>query len=370
MLKIQWILGPALLLGPVAMTASAQTRPYGGTGGTGSTDNTSPYRQNVQKAGSLTQAPGLITKQTNKTPLSTYNSSKYAGIVTIPEQARSILPRYRMPSRFDMQPLPTTSAQTWLSRQNLLALRSPLARKATSTIGKNDFVTDPETGQMFGDYSRIQQRVDAAKPGFNSDKSDDGSYQDAIVKRLQAKANEYYDLGTAAFRQSKFTNAADYFDLVKEVEYDKTRAYLAKAIVGVQRSDYLTAHGNLLRAMDLAQNLDDLKIDINKFYKSPEDFRRRAELLNLQAQKYTDSPIATLILSYYMWVNGDMETAISTATTAEKRSPGVSNVPVKKFRDFLILQRSGPKSEPAVAGVPTSSVTAPSPPPSTSQKTP
>ena len=365
MLKIQWILGPALLLGSTAMTASAQSRAYSG-GGTA--DNTSPYRQNVRKAGALTQAPGLITKQANKHALSTYETSRYAGIVTVPEQARSILPRNRLPSRFDMQPLPTTPVQSWLNRQNLLALRSPLARKMTSTIGRNDFVTDPETGQMFGDYSRIQKRVDAAKPGFDTDKSDDGSYQDAIVKRLQAKADEYYDLGTAAFRQSKLTNAANYFDLVKDIEYDKTRAYLAKAIVAVQRADYLTAHGNLLRAMDLAQDLDSLKIDVSKFYKSPEDFRRRTELLNLQTQKYTESPIATLTLSYYLWINGDMETAITTATAAEKHSPGLSNVPVKKFRDFLILKRTGPK--PGPTGASTSSITAPSPLPSTSQKSP
>ena len=348
MLKIQWILGPALFLGPAVAQSFAQK------------SGDSPFRTNTQRARSLNQAPQFMAKSNNRHPLSTFDTSRNAGIVTLPDQARSILPRNFRFSRYDMQPLPTTAIKRHLDQQNLLGVRSPLARKTTSTNGRNDFVTDDETGQMFGDYSRIEKLAASGKSAANPQKADDGSFQDAIIRRLEAKANEYYDLGASAFRQGKYIQANGYFDLVKDVENDKTRPYLAKVIVGVQKDDYLSAHANLLRAIDITPNLDGLKVDVTKFYKGPEDFRRRVELMNLKASRTTDNPIAGLLQSYYMWLNGDLGTAIAAATAAEKNSPGDAGRAVKKFRDLMIVQRTAPK--------PTADSAAPATPQSTSQK--
>jgi len=344
MLKIRWILGPVLLLGPAAALCSAQVQ-----------GSDSDFRSNARRAAGLNQAPKFIGRNSmSRGRLGTFNSTRYGGITTIPEQVRSLMPQRNRYSRFDLQPLPTSPIKRSLDRQNLLSVRSPLAKKTTSTIGRNDFVTDAETGQMFGDYSRIEKLAESVKTPVNPEKADDGKFQDAIVRRLEAKANEYYDSGTAAFRKGKYINANGYFDLVKEVESDKTRPYLAKVMVGTQREDFLSAHVNLLRAIDLAQDLNTLKIDTSKFYR-PEDFRRRVELMNLKASRTTENAYASLLQSYYLWLNGDIETAISTAAVAERNSPGDSGRAVKKYRDLLIRHRMDPI--PAVA----------SPPPATSQ---
>lgn len=340
----RWFLGPALLLG--LMSAPGEVQAFQGRGSVpgapGFVDNSpggSAFRSNVQRAGGLRQNLGMINSPNgNKHALSTHDTSRFAGIITVPDQLRSLLPGRTRPSRFDFATLPTSRAKLGVDGRNLTSARSPLARKAISA-SRNDFAKDDQ-GQMAADYSRIEKESGDATSKVDPLKPDDGAYQRAILQRLQEKSDEFFDRGAAAFKNGQLINARNYFDLVREVEPDKTRPYLANVFVAVQKGDYLTAHGNLIRAMDIMHDIEELRMEPTKFYKAAEDLKRRTETINLIAQRNPSSPIPSLVLAYYSWLNGDVGTAISAAASAEKNSPAPADVPVKKFREQLIRQRS------------------------------
>lgn len=214
-----------------------------------------------------------------------------------------------------------------------------MARRTGSYIGRNDFIKD-ENGRMQGDYSKIEEQAQAITATVDPSKPDNGKYQDAIVARLKAKADEYYETAMTAFRKGQNIQAKNYFELVREVEPDATRSYLGSVFVFMHKDDFLQASGILLRALDIMQSLDDVRVDTTRFYKAQEEFNRRVERVNYFAQKNKDNSALTMMLAYYSWLKGDVGTAIDAAASAEKNLPAPANAPIKKFRELLIQQRT------------------------------
>jgi hypothetical protein len=306
----------------------------------------SAARARTERAASMNQAPKFISNSRPYQPrMGFLDTFKYRGISTRSEQLRSMLPpRYgKTFADRDDQLLPETPIKAMLDRRNLLTLRSPMARRANSYIGRNDFVKD-ENGQMPGDYSKIEAQADAVTVSIDPLKPDTGAYQDAIIARLKAKADEYHETALVSFRKGRYIQAKNYFDLVRDVEPDATRSYLGSVFVFMHKDDFLQASGVLLRALDIMTTLDDVRVDPEKFYRAREDFIRRVERVNYFAQRNKESSSLSLMLAYYSWLKGDVGTAIDAAANAEKNLPEPANVPVKKFRELLIAQRtSAPK---------------------------
>lgn len=170
---------------------------------------------------------------------------------------------------------------------------------------------------------------------------------DALEQRLARLADGYFDNGTQAFTKGKFIQAKNYFDLVRELEPTKTRSYIAMALVATQRTDFATAWWNILQAIDIADDADDLRIDLNRFFKSAEDSRRTREAINRAALSYPDVGTISGMLAYYSFLNGDLGTAADAAANAEKNTPSAAAEPIKKFRGMLAQLRSTPSSRPA-----------------------
>jgi hypothetical protein len=326
--RLSWIFGPclAVCIGLSPPSAEAQQR-------------RATHRSNVQKAAGLKNVPKFVSSnRVRQSPLSTFDNRRYSGIVTRPEQIRSLINTPSRYGRTQFKELMPTPVKQILDRRNLLTVRSPLARQTMSVIGRADYLPDEESGAMRGDYERLLDTVPDVP--INPLRGDDGSFQDAIEARLRASADEYYQKATDAFTKRQFIQARNFFGLVKDVEPDKTRAYLGTLFISVHKGDFFQAYGALLRAIDLADQLDELRVDTNFFYKNQEDFRRRVENLNLIAQRSRESDAAQMLYAYYAWLNGDVGTAIDSAASAEKLAKGAVALTINKFREFLIQKRS------------------------------
>ncbi|MCG8405593.1 MAG: hypothetical protein MI923_10390 [Phycisphaerales bacterium] len=241
------------------------------------------------------------------------------GIRSSDRERRTTSEGYSFERKFDLlrpiQPFASPIVRD-LNRRNLLRSRSPLGRRSASFIGRRYYGMEPDRRSP-GDLD-----IPPPSPTVTKIESDtEGrSYTDLLVARLRKKADDYFDLGITYFREKEYLKSRQHFELAQQVDQDHPRTYLAKMIVSFQRGDLNIAIVSLKHGIDRAESLDDLRIDWKRFYATEQEFQRLVDSASLLANSPKVSPGVKLLLAYYTWLNGDLQTAISVAESAERQA--------------------------------------------------
>lgn len=239
-----------------------------------------------------------------------FGSRRSGGLVTRAEKIRSYdgLPFERREFGLirPVEPLYSPIARD-LRQRNLLRSRSTLGRRSASVIGRQDYDWVEDATPLPGSQSNPESGLKTS------------SYSDMLAARLQKKANDHFELGIAYFKAEQFLKARQHFQLARQINADHPKSYLAEMIVSYHRKDFNTAVINLEFALNRASSLNDLKIDWQEFYSSKQDFQRVVDSVSLLANLPKAPPNLSLMLAYYTWLNGDLNTAISLAQSAEMR---------------------------------------------------
>lgn len=309
---------------------------------------TTGVRTSLDRLAGMRQAPRYLSSATsNRNRLGTFQDNAYSGVLTRMDQVRALMPR-RSPSIIrEFQPLPPSPIQAMLERRNLLSVRSPIARKASSSIGRNLMPTGIDPGpDTFTFIPPMPTSTNS--PATQSSAPPDTHYQDVLASRLSRMAEEYYASGSSSFTKKDWISARKYFDLVRELEPDKPRANIALTLVATQRAEFASAWMHFLKAVDVAHSADDLRVNVSQFWANPDELRKTREEVNRAVQKFPEYGAIAGMLSYYSFLIGDLGTAADAVANAEKNTTEEYKEPIKKFRDMLLELRTAPASRPAI----------------------
>jgi hypothetical protein len=241
-----------------------------------------------------------------------------------------------------------------LDRHNLLRSRSALGGRSAASIGRFDYLLDG-SGRHRGDIGHWQSGP--ARPPAISDAAESIRFEVDPGARLDQKADECFELGIGYFRNRDLTRARHYFERVRGLQREQPRAFIADVFVAYDKENYHRALLSLLRALERAETLEDLKIDrfIERLYEGNDygekqrAFRRTVESVNLFVNAQPNAPLMKLLLAYFAWLNGDLNTAIAAAEVA---GGGVGDQPlpqIEKFRRLLIEAKDGASAPPSGA---------------------
>lgn len=293
--------------------------------------------------------------------LRSYRSDAHIGVKNRMAHLRG---RFRRPGReggFLRPEWPAISPiQRMLNSRNLLRTRSELGLGYTSLLGRHDFVRDG-TGRLRGDVSRwlpneVPEHMKSVDPMAPIDNRLTAKMED----RLSRKADELFERGMAYFRNGDLHSARDCFGIVRDLERDRPRAFIADLLVAMGKRDYNRATVSLMLAVDRAETLDDMRIDgfLEKFYAYGEDgdlrsakreYQRLVDSMNHVAKSNPSARHLSALLAYARWLNGDLDTAISAAQAAEETPVGMKEdapvTPFRKFSRFLSESRHAPVSQ-------------------------
>lgn len=297
------------------------------------------------------QRPTLTGVAPEGRPRLGFGTSSYRGFQTRTDRIRAISQVPRMRRGLLADPLPSISPiSRMLDSRNLLRPRSALGRRAVAMIGRHDYLpTAP--GQRLG---TLQLRPTSSQASPQTPVGGTlGRYDDNLAARLEDKADEYFDLGIGYFRNGDPQGAQHCFQIVKTLQHDRPRAWVADVFVAYETKDYNRAVLSLLRALERSEALSDLKIDrfIERMYqgKSLEEkrlaFRRTVESVNLDVKSQRGAQRLNLLLAYFAWLNGDHATAISAATIAENAMGKRYRPVVATFRQRLSSERAQPPAD-------------------------
>lgn len=303
-----------------------------------------------------------------------FGSTATSRLSTRPERLRAELHRrfsrrrgLRERGLLSLEPPSASPITRLLDRRNLLMSRSNLGRSDSVFIDRSDYLRDA-SGKWRGRISSIDatKAVQAVPRGSATQAA---SYPTMLSERLKKKADEYYTLGGAYFREKQYARSQDYFGLVRQLEPERPRAFAAGVIVAYQRLEFNSAVMSLIHAIKKAETLDDLKIDWKGLYTSRQEFGKVVESVNLMAKSSSNSQAANLLLAYYAWLNGDANTAIAAARAAELSGPTASaasagaeigldrrgndslSEAAKRFHELLTKAKARGQAEGAEAGL-------------------
>jgi len=248
-----------------------------------------------------------------------------------------------------------------LNRRNHLRSYSELGRRRDGFIGRQDYIREAD-GSWRGEVSPISSPNPISLPRANA-ATDPPSYCSLLSDHLKEKADQYYKTGLSYFRKGQYSRARDYFRLVRQLENDRPRAFVANVIASLQGNDLQSAIMNLVHAINRAESLADLRVELSEFYLINQDFQRVLNAVNVMAKSGSGTNKSlSLMLAYYSFLNGDMITAVAEAEAAEKqatkdarpgngpqltpseRSKDPFATAAKRFRDFLVAARDQAKA--------------------------
>lgn len=226
-----------------------------------------------------------------------------------------------------------------------------LGSRAAAGIGRYDYLPD-ESGRLRGDIGRWRDSL--VLPLAASKAAEFTEFETDPAVRLAKKADEYFELGIGYFRNRDLIKARHCFERVKDLQRDRPRAFIADVFVAYDKGDHNRALLSLLRALERAETLEDLKLDrfIERLYKGDDyeekqrAFKRTVESVNLFVNSRKSTPLMKVLLAYYAWLNGDLNTAIAAAEIA---AGGAGDQPVpqiEKFRKLLIEAKDGAAAPP------------------------
>ncbi len=319
----------------------------------------SPVTAQVDTGTNLIDREGMgqVPSRANQR-LRSYRSEAYQGVRNRMAHLRG---RFRRPGRgegFLRPEWPAISPiQRMLNSRNLLRTRSELGLGYTSLLGRHDFVRDA-SGRLRGDVSRwLPNEVPEHMQSVDPMAPMDNRLTTKLEDRLARKADELFDRGMAYFRNQDLHSARDCFGIVRDLERDRPRAYIADLLVAMGKRDYNRATVSLIRAVDRSETLDDLRIDgfLEKFYAYGEEgdlrsakreYQRLVDSMNHLAKSNPSARHLSALLAYVRWLNGDLDTAISAARAAEEKSVDLeeeaSHAPFRKFSRLLSESRDAP----------------------------
>jgi tetratricopeptide (TPR) repeat protein len=281
--------------------------------------------------------------------LGTVVSNRYRGYQTRLDRlrARLAIPRPRYGLLQD--PKPSASRVRYLlDQRNLLLSRSPLGRRVSALIGRQDYLPD-NSGEERGAGGRRRTNPDLQpKPSPTEDRVPE-EFEDRLLSRLEKKAEDRFELGAAYFRSGDLIKARNCFEIVRHIQRDRPRGYAADVLVSYDRGDYNRAILSLWRALERIGTLEDLRIDrfIETFYDGADFaakervFKRTVESVNLFVKSSPAAPHMNLLLTYYAWLDGDLGTAIAAAEIAMERTKEPIAQYAERFLRLLIEAREG-----------------------------
>ncbi|MFQ5412189.1 MAG: hypothetical protein ACE5EC_07815 [Phycisphaerae bacterium] len=246
--------------------------------------------------------------------------------------------------------------QDILIRRNRLRSRSILAEHAAAPIGHKDYVLNEE-GRWRGSLPvEVDPRL--AIPRVKRMETLDTRYASMLTRRLDQKADVFFELGLVSFRAGKYLKSKEYFKLVQQLEAEKPRAHAAVVLASYEQKDLNTALMSLIFAFERAETLEALDLDIKRFYPSDQRFQQVVDSVVILAQSANSEKHTALLLSYYAWLNGDLNTSIAATNgfirsleRDEETASRTQNLMalVKRFRGQLIEIRDRP-SGPETGG--------------------
>lgn len=201
-----------------------------------------------------------------------------------------------------------------LESRNLLKGRSRLAKRSTALVGRQDYVLGEDGGLLGGAIGVKPLRLDVGTEPTTGTAG--ATYTDGLAERLKSRADAYFDLGLAEFRDGKYIEARQHFGLVAQLEPNRSRAFVAAMIASYQRADFSTASMNLVLAVKKAESLEDLRIDWRLFYSSHAKFQTVIDSINLIARSEGS---AGLLHAFYAFLNGDLRAAVAAVNSTVRR---------------------------------------------------
>lgn len=223
-----------------------------------------------------------------------------------------------------------------LQSRNLLAAKSPLARKTVTR--------DPFGNLIEEEASDLGSMIDAPAStavAFASDRPTTSEFLDTLSDRLKDKGNEYFEVGQAFFRSGDYVKAKGYFEMDREINRYKSRPYVADVLVAGETRDINRAFTSLMLAIRRAEKPSDMMVSKADFYGRDNRLDRTVSLVNVMVNQSPDLPAMHLLLAFYSWINGDTSTARSSASRATALAPSpaaaLDEDTIKQIEKFATL---------------------------------
>lgn len=257
--------------------------------------------------------------------------------------------RFLKPSDASSNPV-----QRLLVRRNRLKSRSILAERTAERIGRKDYIRSEEGRWRGGLAGTVDPQ--SAVMSVRRMKSNNAQYTSVLTQRISKKADEYFELGAVYFRNGNYLRSREYFKLVHQLEHDRPRAYVADVLASYEQKDLNTTLTSLIYAIESAKSLDSLKLDRRRFYPSDLRFQQVVDSVVILAKSANSNRETSLLLAFYAWLNGDLNTGITAADDLirilEKDEDSAHRADklltlVKRFRSFLIEARDAPAASAA-----------------------
>jgi len=234
-----------------------------------------------------------------------------------------------------------------LENRNLLRTRSPLGRRSTSALGQYTVTALPETQPAPNALSLSPRlrRTPTELPKLGGDASSQAtperSYTSLLEQQIARQADEHFELGVAYFRHRAIDDAEKHFMLARESDPNSPRGYIGIMFVAYEQGEINTAISSLLTAVKRAETIDDLGFDnqIERLFESQREFERALDSLTVFARTDPSARAVHLLLAYYSWLAGDIDTAIASTEEAEAVLGEDYEPIVRRFRELLVDAR-------------------------------
>ncbi len=301
-------------------------------------------RQGVGTVGSRGSVAG------GRDPLSTTDQkiARYQGVVTRRDQLQRILantsPSYRRQYELASQRRQLSPAEIMLEQRNLLSVRSKLGKKLMQS--------DPYAELPEGAAESLLEPSVALDPTMTPVPMSHAEYLDLVSDRLSQKADDYYAIGQAHFRNGNYLKARGYFDMDREVNRDNPRAFFADVLTAGERRDVNRAYSSLLLALRRSETVDHLQVDKSAFFTDERRFERTLSVMNAVANQAPDQPAGFALVAFYAYGNGDLIAARSALTKARELSKDTTTLEIlDKFKRLIETPKAeaSPTREPAPA---------------------
>jgi len=219
---------------------------------------------------------------------------------------------------------PTDRAGRSLRHLQMLDVKSDYARHIINMPRPSDFRIGDTLSWSVEDVMAAERANRSTGLVFPTETNAATDHETSPASRTDA----YFDRGTAAFRAALaeddaviranlMADAHDAFDIMTQIDIDAPRGYLALAITQYAQENYNTALMHLVMGLKRADSLAEADIGRERFYDDDEAWQRLLDTLNLDARSVNNARLI-LLYSYFLFLNGDYQTARTQAEQAKK----------------------------------------------------
>lgn len=273
--------------------------------------------------------------------LGTFQMQRFDGIRTRSDQLDDIINSLSRPGSRRTENYAKNPIRDLLEQRNLLSPRSPMASKSVSYLGRNLI---PETSTV------VPVAVGSGVPATTTPMPATPEMSPAD-KRIQSYLDDptsqgkksHFEIGVEYFRNGDYRLASSHFEVESELHYDQARPFVAGMLAAYSSEDFHRAYYRLMLAIRRAKTIDDLMIDKNAFYKTPREFDRALNDVNIWAKSYPDTPGPSMMLAFFALFNGDRAMTLSSIDAAIKNAKTPEETAAcQLFRDLLTSAATTP----------------------------